>query len=53
MKKETKKKEKNIVELSNTPPEPIDSLWALIILSSLFWQPNKPEKVINIYMGDE
>ena len=47
------KKKEETVKLVDTVPESMDSLWALIILSALFWQPNKPEKVINIYMGDE
>lgn len=49
----TKKKEET-VKLADTVPEPMDSLWALMLLSLLFWQPDKPEKVINIYMdGDK
>ena len=58
----TKKKEEKVEE--NTIPDledlklpeyaPMDDIWVLMLLSLLFWQPDKPEKVINIYMdGDK
>lgn len=46
-------KDEETVELANVVPEPMDSLWALMMIALLFWQPAKPDKVINIYMGDE
>ena len=49
-KKEEKEKK---VKLANVEPEPFDGLWVLMMLSLLFCQPIKPDKVINIYMGDD
>lgn len=46
-------KDEEKIELPNFTPEPMDSLWVLMIIALLFWQPTKPDKVINIYMGDE
>lgn len=31
----------------------LDSLWAILIISLLFWEPPKEKKAINIYMGDD
>lgn len=33
--------------------ELFDDLWVLLLLELLFMEPKKPDKVINIYMGDE
>ena len=32
--------------------EPFDDLWALMILALIF-TPNKPDKIVNIYLGDD
>ena len=45
MKKENKK-ENNAEYLS-------DDLWIFLLFLMIFWQPAKPQKTINIYMGDE
>lgn len=52
-KKEEKIEKEEIIKLADTIPDPMDSLWALLLLSLLFWQPAKSDKVINIYMGDD
>lgn len=36
-----------------TKDELFDDLWVLLLLELLTMEPKKPEKVINIYMGDE
>lgn len=44
----TKKKKEE-----STKDELFDDLWILLLLELLFMDPKKPEKVINIYMGDD
>lgn len=44
----TKKKKEE-----STKDELFDDLWILLLLELLFMGPKKPEKVINIYMGDD
>lgn len=44
-------KKKN--EVKESEENPFDSLWAVMLLSLLFWEPPKETKVINIYMGDD
>lgn len=44
-------KKKN--EVKENEEKPFDSVWALMLLSLLFWEPPKEQKVINIYMGDD
>lgn len=36
-----------------TKDEIFDDLWVLLLLELLTMEPKKPDKVINIYMGDE
>lgn len=44
-------KKKN--EVKENSENSFDSLWAVMLLSLLFWEPPKEPKVINIYMGDD
>lgn len=48
-----KEEKKETIEIPTIESEPFDDLWALMLLSLLFWQPIKPDKIINIYMGDD
>ena len=49
-----KEKEEMNKTIEETMPtiEPFDDLWALMLLA-LICTSNKPEKIINIYMGDD